>query len=587
MCLLATFPILIILAFCFDFSSHIISQQRSIDSSNFVVESSQNALQAMIEHVSVNRSLPALLAHTGHRSAQVRANIALCIYSLASTRTEELGQSRDLDSCRTQISKLVQERTPEARAYARDAVRLMVEKRISTLAEFEAAGMAPDLLAKILRDKHGAGSIMLNSPAAHSVLTPKSSFNLGALSHTPSGLKRAASGRGNSFIAVDSAGLGAGAGASADAGVSPFTPVRKQSAGPRGGDSSSSIGRRGRRSDASPQRQHGSIGGVGGETEGTAEIAAQVYQVHTPPRSVGRSPGAPTQCRQQRRSAFPSSFGTPSADENDQQHFVTPDSASYGYASNNVVDVHASGTGRTVSGNGMKGARAGPDGGLDAQDEHGPSLQVRKSLPSMPSSQGNSPLVRRSFRRGGGGGGGGEVGGSFNAGNGNAASVADTASPKGALSVSAAAKRAIEATPELASLMDLQAATRVKAWMERRDAMTKLSEVMVRHYAVLRDANKLAPCVDCLLERLEDGSAKVRLTHWLMGKNADTSIKGSIIIFFCFSLTFCSHGFLQQIQMHTLTCLETVNEEEPFLLQHNLIQIVAPAILGSASSTNK
>lgn len=39
--------------------------------------------------------------------------------------------------------------------------------------------------------------------------------------------------------------------------------------------------------------------------------------------------------------------------------------------------------------------------------------------------------------------------------------------------------------------------------------------------------------------------------------------------------------------MHTIGCLERLNEEEPLVLQHNLMQIVVPAVMGSAASTNK
>lgn len=39
--------------------------------------------------------------------------------------------------------------------------------------------------------------------------------------------------------------------------------------------------------------------------------------------------------------------------------------------------------------------------------------------------------------------------------------------------------------------------------------------------------------------------------------------------------------------MHTLESLERICEEEPLVLQHNLLQIVVPAVLGSAASSNK
>jgi hypothetical protein len=44
---------------------------------------------------------------------------------------------------------------------------------------------------------------------------------------------------------------------------------------------------------------------------------------------------------------------------------------------------------------------------------------------------------------------------------------------------------------------------------------------------------------------------------------------------------------LSQVQTHTIGCLERINEEEPLILQHNLMQIVVPAVLGAAASTNK
>jgi len=117
------------------------------------------------------------------------------------------------------------------------------------------------------------------------------------------------------------------------------------------------------------------------------------------------------------------------------------------------------------------------------------------------------------------------------------------------LAVASAAKRAMEQDPELSNLQSILADTTVSSWTARKDAVDRVTELVIKHYDILRDANKLSGCVDCLLNRLEDGSVKVH--------------------------------------MHVIGCLEKINEEEPLVLQHNLLQIVVPAVLGSAASTNK
>lgn len=113
----------------------------------------------------------------------------------------------------------------------------------------------------------------------------------------------------------------------------------------------------------------------------------------------------------------------------------------------------------------------------------------------------------------------------------------------------AAAKRIMESDDELQSLPTLLNTTASNSWTERRDAMTKLTTLMIKHSTVLRQAGKLNNCLDHILERLEDGNVKVNI--------------------------------------HTLECLERIHAEDPSILQQNLLPIVAPAMLNSASSSNK
>jgi hypothetical protein len=82
--------------------------------------------------------------------------------------------------------------------------------------------------------------------------------------------------------------------------------------------------------------------------------------------------------------------------------------------------------------------------------------------------------------------------------------------------VSAAAKRAIEQDPELSSLQEILASTAASSWAARKDAVERVTNIVIKSYDVLRDANKLSACVDCLLSRLEDGNVKVgSLSLWI------------------------------------------------------------------------
>jgi hypothetical protein len=71
------------------------------------------------------------------------------------------------------------------------------------------------------------------------------------------------------------------------------------------------------------------------------------------------------------------------------------------------------------------------------------------------------------------------------------------------------AKRVMEQDQELSNLSELLQNTTVRAWTERNVALDSLTALMIRHYNVLRDANKLSICLEHVLNRLEDGMVKV------------------------------------------------------------------------------
>jgi hypothetical protein len=90
------------------------------------------------------------------------------------------------------------------------------------------------------------------------------------------------------------------------------------------------------------------------------------------------------------------------------------------------------------------------------------------------------------------------------------ATTGSSTSAAASTAVAAAAKRAIEQDPELSNLQEILASTTVSSWSARKDAVERVTSLLIKSYDVLRDANKLSACVDCLLARLEDGNVKVR-----------------------------------------------------------------------------
>ena len=123
-----------------------------------------------------------------------------------------------------------------------------------------------------------------------------------------------------------------------------------------------------------------------------------------------------------------------------------------------------------------------------------------------------------------------------------------TASPAPSRAKVAAAKRVMESNEDLLHLPAVELALRSANWIERREALTQLTELVIKHTTVLRDASRLDGCVERLLEKLEDGSVK--------------------------------------IQLHTIALVERVHKEAPIILP-SMQMLVVSSFLNAASSSNK
>lgn len=112
----------------------------------------------------------------------------------------------------------------------------------------------------------------------------------------------------------------------------------------------------------------------------------------------------------------------------------------------------------------------------------------------------------------------------------------------------AAAKRVMESNEELAALSSVIQCLDSSNWIERREAVTQITDLVGKHATVLRDASKLDSCIEKILERLDDGSVKV--------------------------------------QLHTLSCLQRLHKDSSTILPSMQV-VVIPGLLNAASSSNK
>lgn len=482
----------------------------------FLVESADATLQMMMENVTVHRSIAALTVHLSHRSPALRGRLAVCLHALVVARTAEIAHNKEFDALKNALGKLVNERVPEARSHSRDAIRFLINNKVVSRATIESA-VSGDQLDRILKDPYTPAVV----GETMSMLSSMSRSRPGDVSSSSSSFQLQRGGSSNDMNSpapkrVQSGRRPNGHGGEGSAAPSPMTRGSPHVDGSGGvfTPQRASAGRRRR----SPDAGAGAMRGVDAHDPHLDSYGAAYINEGTP-------------------------LMTPRFD----------DAADY-----------SSGSIGASSSNGKK--------------DSGP---MRYSLPTVPNSPKPSShaLVSSSFNTGSGKQsplrrpfqtktGSTNASGSGSSGSSNSAAAASA--------VAAAAKRAMENDPELASLQDKLAATAVKAWMERKEAMTVLTTLMINHYDVLRDAGKLAVCIDNMLDRLQDGSAKARLFIDVF----------FIRLYILNDLSFYFNIF-PQVHMHALACLERINDEEPFVLQHNLMNIIAPALLASAGSTNK
>ncbi len=111
--------------------------KRCGDSSNFLGEVAENAILQMIDSVNSLRALHALISNCEHRNSSIRGKVVGFMLVLLMRKGVELRGSRELDTLRLKLSKLLGDSAPEARAGSRSIVKLLLEQGLYTKSELE------------------------------------------------------------------------------------------------------------------------------------------------------------------------------------------------------------------------------------------------------------------------------------------------------------------------------------------------------------------------------------------------------------------------------------------------------------------
>lgn len=131
--------------------------KRSADSSNFLGESADRALDMMIENVTASRSLASMLAVADHKSPAYRAKVAGGLLVLAQKRADDLRGCKEFETFKHKLPKMLQDQAPESRSHAREIIKALLTHDIVTKAELENY-MTSDMIEKALREQpHSTG----------------------------------------------------------------------------------------------------------------------------------------------------------------------------------------------------------------------------------------------------------------------------------------------------------------------------------------------------------------------------------------------------------------------------------------------
>jgi hypothetical protein len=112
--------------------------QRSADSSSFLGESADQALYQMITHIHPLRSLGTLSSYLDHKNTNMRIKSSYMLAILLKQHgCSDLWLSKEADSLKTRLARLLEDSSPETRATGRDVIRILICRLSISRSEIE------------------------------------------------------------------------------------------------------------------------------------------------------------------------------------------------------------------------------------------------------------------------------------------------------------------------------------------------------------------------------------------------------------------------------------------------------------------
>jgi hypothetical protein len=141
--------------------------KRAGDSSIFLGESADKALESMILNVGSNKSLSGLLTALDCKSANQRAKVTYFIYLLTKYRGSEFSSLKEFETLKTKLPKLLQDQSPDSRSAARGIVRELLSNSVIQRNELEFY-IPGDQIEKIIQEKPSKSNSFLSPKISHS-----------------------------------------------------------------------------------------------------------------------------------------------------------------------------------------------------------------------------------------------------------------------------------------------------------------------------------------------------------------------------------------------------------------------------------
>jgi hypothetical protein len=477
--------------------------KRSADTSNnFLSEVSDRALEKMVECISIHRSLSSFLTSVENsKSAILRAKATYFLYYLAKSHCKEFPlHNKEYDVLKAKIGKLLQDSSPETRLTARNIVKVLLLNNVITKDELENNRISSDQIDKCLQEKSlpvagvtsgGEGNSTPGGNLTNGLFTPKGSHNSMGFRHLMNDVNSGGNPDTHDWLVGEE--MSDMSMYSAQKGMKAASPMRPT------------------RNNNNNNHQH---------------KATDSAILRTPPRSAARSsnemgssnyePSDSSATKRKLRLASPNSAAyrdsPPLSNQNHQTHHnnktggIATKSNSFD-SSNLRADSHE--------------LSLSPDG----SDSFTPIIATNRKQ-SLQNQGTATPKPLRSPR-------------------------SSSINQKGGAPTPAAAKRIMESDPQLMQWQTMiMTISTSKNWNEKKDALTFMTDLILKHSSILKDVGKLESSLDCVLDRLADGSLK--------------------------------------IISHTMDCFEKIlSTNENIILQCNILQFVLPKLFNVVISSNR